>query len=109
MWPSVVQVHDGTLYVNGVPRQEPFTYEKPRYVLGKLVVPPGDVSGGWGVLRGKPEVQVPPSAPTHDVLRGGGGSWSIGAVGVHEGAMESALKVSTSPLLVRHWGWWYMR
>jgi len=40
---DTVEVHDGTLYVNGVPRQEPFTYEKPRYVLGKLVVPPGDV------------------------------------------------------------------
>jgi hypothetical protein len=38
------QVHDGTLYVNGAPRTEPFIKEAPRYVLGKLVVPPGDVS-----------------------------------------------------------------
>ncbi len=38
------QVHDGTLYVNGVARKEPFIYEKPGYTLGKLVVPPGDVS-----------------------------------------------------------------
>lgn len=38
------QVHDGTLYVNGVARDEPFIYQKPAYTLGKLVVPPGDVS-----------------------------------------------------------------
>lgn len=41
---SLLQVHDGTLYVNGQPRNEPFTYQKPAYTLGKLVVPPGDVS-----------------------------------------------------------------
>jgi hypothetical protein len=44
-----VQVHDGTLYVNGVAREEPFIYQKPAYTLGKLVVPPGDVSGRLGV------------------------------------------------------------
>jgi hypothetical protein len=40
----VRQVHDGRLYVNGVARDEPFIYQKPAYTLGKLVVPPGDVS-----------------------------------------------------------------
>jgi hypothetical protein len=38
-------VHDGTLFVNGQARVEPFIYQKPAYTLGKLVVPPGDVSG----------------------------------------------------------------
>lgn len=42
MW--LLQVHDGTLFVNGVARDEPFIYQKPAYTLGKLVVPPGDVS-----------------------------------------------------------------
>lgn len=37
------QVHDGALFVNGVPRTEPFIYERPAYTLAKLVVPPGDV------------------------------------------------------------------
>ena len=36
-------MHDGTLYVNGEPRREPFIAEPPRYVLSRLVVPPGDV------------------------------------------------------------------
>jgi hypothetical protein len=40
-----LQVHDGTLFVNGQARTEPFIYQKPAYTLGKLVVPPGDVSG----------------------------------------------------------------
>lgn len=40
----MLQVHDGRLYVNGVAREEPFIYQKPAYTLGKLVVPPGDVS-----------------------------------------------------------------
>jgi hypothetical protein len=40
----LLQVHDGRLYVNGVAREEPFIYQKPAYTLGKLVVPPGDVS-----------------------------------------------------------------
>jgi signal peptidase I len=39
-----VQVKDGTLYVNSVARTEPFIYEKPKYEMPKLVVPPGDVS-----------------------------------------------------------------
>lgn len=42
MW--LLQVHDGSLFVNGVARDEPFIYQKPAYTLGKLVVPPGDVS-----------------------------------------------------------------
>jgi hypothetical protein len=41
----LLQVHDGTLFVNGQARTEPFIYQKPAYTLGKLVVPPGDVSG----------------------------------------------------------------
>jgi len=51
-----VEVHDGNLYVNGMARQEPFINERPAYTLGKLVVPPGDVSepspgrGGHGGL-----------------------------------------------------------
>ena len=36
-------MHDGTLYVNGAPRVEPFIAEPPRYLLNRLVVPPGDV------------------------------------------------------------------
>jgi signal peptidase I len=40
---DTVEVHDGTLYVNGQPRTEPFIYQRPAYTLGKLVVPPGDV------------------------------------------------------------------
>jgi hypothetical protein len=40
----MLQVHDGRLYVNGVAREEPFIYQQPAYTLGKLVVPPGDVS-----------------------------------------------------------------
>ena len=38
------QVHDGTLFVNGEPRTEPFINEKPGYILAKLTIPPGDVS-----------------------------------------------------------------
>lgn len=34
------------LFVNGVAQQEPFINEKPAYVLNKLTVPPGNVSGG---------------------------------------------------------------
>lgn len=36
-------MHDGTLFVNGLARTEPFINEMPRYNLPKLVVPPGDV------------------------------------------------------------------
>eukprot|EP00882_Tetradesmus_deserticola_P017784 GHRQ01019076.1.p1 GENE.GHRQ01019076.1~~GHRQ01019076.1.p1 ORF type:complete len:233 (+),score=80.62 GHRQ01019076.1:216-914(+) len=48
---DTVEVHDGTLFVNGQARSEPFIYQRPAYTLGKLVVPPGDVSarlaGAW--------------------------------------------------------------
>jgi hypothetical protein len=47
----LLQVHDGTLFVNGRARTEPFIYQKPAYTLGKLVVPPGDVSGGHHILN----------------------------------------------------------
>eukprot|EP00879_Flechtneria_rotunda_P002964 GHRR01003181.1.p1 GENE.GHRR01003181.1~~GHRR01003181.1.p1 ORF type:complete len:291 (+),score=83.30 GHRR01003181.1:106-978(+) len=40
---DTVEVHDGVLFVNGQPRNEPYIYQKPAYTLGKLVVPPGDV------------------------------------------------------------------
>ncbi len=40
------QVRNGVLFVNGVAQQEPFINEKPAYVLNKLTVPPGNVSGG---------------------------------------------------------------
>ncbi|KAI8463543.1 MAG: peptidase S24/S26A/S26B/S26C [Monoraphidium minutum] len=40
---DTVEVHDGTLFVNGAPRTEPFINERPGYVLSKLVVPPGDI------------------------------------------------------------------
>ena len=39
-------MHDGTLYVNGVARTEPFINERPNYVLERLTIPPGDVSAG---------------------------------------------------------------
>ena len=38
-----MQVHDGTLFVNGRARVEPFINERPAYTLPKLTVPPGDV------------------------------------------------------------------
>jgi hypothetical protein len=44
-----LQVHDGALYVNGEARREPFIYQQPTYTLGKLVVPPGDVSAANSV------------------------------------------------------------
>jgi hypothetical protein len=44
------QVKGGKLYVNGVARVEPFINEPPAYTLGKLVVPPGDVSRGGAVM-----------------------------------------------------------
>eukprot|EP00798_Chlamydomonas_sp_ICE-L_P002649 gene2649-5027_t len=40
---DTVEVHDGTLFVNGMAREEPFINEKPNYVLNKLTVPPGCV------------------------------------------------------------------
>ncbi|GAX81217.1 hypothetical protein CEUSTIGMA_g8649.t1 [Chlamydomonas eustigma] len=40
---DTVEVHDGTLFVNGQPRTEPFINEKPAYVLNKQTIPPGDV------------------------------------------------------------------
>jgi hypothetical protein len=40
------QVRGGTLYVNGLPRTEPFIFERPGYTLSRLVVPQGDVSAG---------------------------------------------------------------
>ena len=42
----LTKVHDGKLFVNGEARMEPFINEPPAYTLPKLVVPPGDVSGG---------------------------------------------------------------
>ena len=42
---DTVEVRDGTLFVNGAAREEPFINERPLYRLPKLVVPPGDVSG----------------------------------------------------------------
>jgi signal peptidase I len=48
-----LQVHDGKLFVNGVARDEPFIAQQPAYTLGRLVVPPGDVSWvGVGCCRG---------------------------------------------------------
>ena len=38
-----LQVKNGTLFVNDIPREEPFINEPPYYNLRKLVVPPGDV------------------------------------------------------------------
>ena len=38
-----VEVKNGTLFVNGVARKEPFLNEKPSYVLPALVVPEGNV------------------------------------------------------------------
>jgi hypothetical protein len=46
------QVKNGTLYVNGNARVEPFINEKPAYVLNRLVVPPGDVSAAAALGRG---------------------------------------------------------
>lgn len=40
---DTVEVHDGTLFVNGVAQTEPFINEKPAYFLERLTVPPGDV------------------------------------------------------------------
>lgn len=40
---DTVEVKNGTLFVNDVPRTEPFINEQPLYNLKKLVVPPGDV------------------------------------------------------------------
>ena len=39
-----MQVRDGTLFVNGKARQEPYIYQKPAYKLQKLTVPPNNVS-----------------------------------------------------------------
>ncbi len=40
------QVRSGKVFVNGVPRTEPFINEQPAYEMPRLVVPPGDVSDG---------------------------------------------------------------
>ncbi|KAF5842697.1 peptidase S24/S26A/S26B/S26C [Dunaliella salina] len=40
---DVIEVHDGTLFVNGQPQKEPFIKEQPSYTLEKMTVPPGDV------------------------------------------------------------------
>jgi hypothetical protein len=45
-----VQVRGGVLLVNGQPQEEPFINERPAYVLNKLTVPPGDVSGPQGAV-----------------------------------------------------------
>jgi hypothetical protein len=62
--PGPPQVKGGKLYVNGVPRVEPFINEAPAYTLSKLVVPPGDVSGRARTAAPAP---APPqrSAPRH--------------------------------------------
>lgn len=41
---DTVEVKNGSLLVNNVPRNEPFLFERPDYFLPKLVVPPGNVS-----------------------------------------------------------------
>jgi len=38
-----IEVKDGSLYVNGMSRNEPFLYEKPNYTFEKVVVPPGSI------------------------------------------------------------------
>lgn len=39
------QVKEGKLFVNDIPRVEPFINEPPAYLLEKYTVPAGDVSG----------------------------------------------------------------
>jgi signal peptidase I len=38
-----VEVKDEKLYVNGVPQEEPFINEEPRYIMEKKKVPPGNL------------------------------------------------------------------
>lgn len=40
---DTVEVRDGTLFVNGRARVEPFIAERPKYTLAPFEVPPGDV------------------------------------------------------------------
>jgi signal peptidase I len=40
---DTVEVKNGRLYVNGQPRTEPYIFEKPKYQLQLLTVPPGHV------------------------------------------------------------------
>ncbi len=39
---ETVEVHDGTVYINGVALVEPYLNEKPRYTLGPMVIPEGE-------------------------------------------------------------------
>ena len=41
---ATMQVKDGTLFVNGQAREEPYIYQRPAYKLKKLTVQPNNVS-----------------------------------------------------------------
>lgn len=41
--PTLVQVRDGKLYINGTPRNESYIFEAPQYILKPQIVPPGHV------------------------------------------------------------------